>query len=48
MEIQDSICLVTGGTRGIGAATATALRAAGATVVAVGRADADLSDPAEA
>lgn len=48
MEIHGSICLVTGGTRGIGAATARALRDAGATVVAVGRADADLSDPAEA
>lgn len=48
MELQGKVCLVTGGTRGIGAATVNALRAAGATVVAVGRADADLTDPAEA
>jgi NAD(P)-dependent dehydrogenase (short-subunit alcohol dehydrogenase family) len=48
MELHGKVCLVTGGTRGIGRATAAALRDAGATVVAPGRADADLSDPAEA
>ena len=41
--------LVTGGTRGIGKATVELLRAAGASVVAVGRAsDGDLADPARA
>jgi NAD(P)-dependent dehydrogenase (short-subunit alcohol dehydrogenase family) len=48
MDLHGAVCLVTGGTRGIGRATAEALRAADATVVAVGRADADLSDPGEA
>jgi 3-oxoacyl-[acyl-carrier protein] reductase len=48
MELNGKVCLVTGGTRGIGAATAAALEQAGATVVAVGRADADFADPADA
>lgn len=48
MDVTGKICLVTGGTRGIGLAAAGALREAGAVVVAVGRADADLADPAEA
>lgn len=37
MQLQDKICLVTGGTRGIGAATALALAQSGASVALVGR-----------
>ncbi len=37
MNLQDKICLVTGGTRGIGAATAVALAQQGADVALVGR-----------
>ncbi|AHE56219.1 SDR family NAD(P)-dependent oxidoreductase [Sphingomonas sanxanigenens] len=40
--------LLTGATRGIGAAARAALEAAGATVIAFGSADGDLSDPATA
>jgi short-subunit dehydrogenase len=43
VELQGSVCLVTGGTSGIGLATAAALRAAGAEVTATGEEDADLS-----
>jgi NAD(P)-dependent dehydrogenase (short-subunit alcohol dehydrogenase family) len=48
MDLSEKVCLVTGGTRGIGAAVAAALTRAGATVIAVGRADADFTDPADA
>lgn len=51
LGLRDSICLVTGSTHGIGAATATLLRAEGATVVTTGRSGgdvpADLSRPGE-
>jgi len=42
--LADKIALVTGATRGIGAATAVALAAAGAHVVAVGRSEGGLQD----
>jgi NAD(P)-dependent dehydrogenase (short-subunit alcohol dehydrogenase family) len=42
------MCLVTGGTSGIGLATVAALRAAGAEVNAAGEEDADLSQPGAA
>jgi NAD(P)-dependent dehydrogenase (short-subunit alcohol dehydrogenase family) len=41
----DRVVLVTGGTRGIGAVIAQRFSRAGATVVAVGRKDADVRDP---
>ena len=37
MELKDAACLITGGTRGIGAATAIALAEHGANIVIVGR-----------
>lgn len=48
VELRGSLCLVTGATSGIGLATASALRAAGAEVVASGIEDADLSLPGAA
>jgi NAD(P)-dependent dehydrogenase (short-subunit alcohol dehydrogenase family) len=44
-DFSDRVVLVTGGTRGIGAAIAQRFRQAKATVVAIGRADADVRDP---
>jgi NAD(P)-dependent dehydrogenase (short-subunit alcohol dehydrogenase family) len=43
--VSDRVALVTGGTRGIGRATADALEAAGMRVIAVGRVDCDVTDP---
>ena len=48
VELRGSVCLVTGATSGIGLATASALSAAGAQVVATGLEDADLSLPGAA
>ena len=48
VELRGSVCLVTGGTSGIGLATVAALRAAGAEVTATGEEDADLSQPGAA
>jgi NAD(P)-dependent dehydrogenase (short-subunit alcohol dehydrogenase family) len=45
MKLESKICLITGGTRGIGAATAVALATQGADVALVGR---HLDDEAEA
>jgi NAD(P)-dependent dehydrogenase (short-subunit alcohol dehydrogenase family) len=45
VKLEDKVCLVTGGTRGIGAATAVALASQGADVALVGR---RLDDEAEA
>ncbi len=42
MQLADKCCLITGGTRGIGAATAIALAEHGADVALVGR---DIADP---
>jgi 3-oxoacyl-[acyl-carrier protein] reductase len=39
LGLQDRVCVVTGGTRGIGKATATALASEGATVLLVGRSE---------
>ncbi|HET7043449.1 MAG TPA: SDR family NAD(P)-dependent oxidoreductase [Gaiellaceae bacterium] len=43
MRLEGAVCLVTGASSGIGRATATALRAAGADVVALGRDEAALA-----
>jgi short-subunit dehydrogenase len=48
VELHGTVCLVTGGTSGIGLATVAALRAAGAEVTATGEEDADLSQPGAA
>ena len=48
MKLRGSVCLVTGATSGIGLATAAALRAAGADVIATGVEDTDLSVPGAA
>ena len=37
MNLENAVCLITGGTKGIGAATALALAQAGANIVIVGR-----------
>ena len=42
LDLQDSVCLVTGSTGGIGLATAELLRAEGATVVTTGRGGGDI------
>ncbi|HLX32747.1 MAG TPA: SDR family oxidoreductase [Gaiellaceae bacterium] len=51
LGLRDSVCLVTGSTRGIGLQTVELLRAEGATVVSIGRSEgdirADLSEPGE-
>ncbi|HZM82883.1 MAG TPA: SDR family oxidoreductase [Candidatus Limnocylindrales bacterium] len=46
-DFGDRVVLVTGGTRGIGAAIALCFRRANAIVVAAGRADADVRDPSQ-
>lgn len=46
-DFRNRVVLVTGGTRGIGAVTADRFRQAKATVVAAGRADADVRDPSQ-
>jgi short-subunit dehydrogenase len=48
LKLRGSVCLVTGATSGIGLATAAALRAAGADVIATGVEDTDLSVPGAA
>src|SRR3954471_10848119 len=42
LGLEEKVCVVTGGTRGIGAATARMLAQEGATVLSVARADADV------
>jgi len=46
-DFSDRVVLVTGGTRGIGAVIARHFGQANATVVAAGRADADVRDPSQ-
>jgi short-subunit dehydrogenase len=48
VRLEGRVCLVTGAAGGIGRAAATALEAAGARVVAVDRAEADLAEPGAA
>jgi short-subunit dehydrogenase len=48
MDVSGRLCLVTGATSGIGLATASALRAGGAEVIASGIEDVDLSVPGAA
>jgi short-subunit dehydrogenase len=48
MDVSGRLCLVTGATSGIGLATASALRAGGAEVIASGIEDVDLSVPGSA
>jgi short-subunit dehydrogenase len=48
VRLEGSVCLVTGAASGIGRATAVALEEAGARVLAVDRAEADLAEPGAA